>query len=216
MWHLELLHWHTNYSGDSVNWILPSAANGAHVKAPHLTILQVYKDMLNTCNKIIWYGYHTATHQFHPFSYRKDQYLGPVRLVWFRDTVVQMVQQINGCICLTHNALYKNVWNTLTYVTSNVKRGGKSDMEGVPPAPYGVTFAPHHVAVAPLFVSAQYMDSCFHWTVYNITYGDMHIVVYMLQWSEPTSENRTALNTPEVTCCKLWPQSEIEKCQQNV
>jgi len=27
---------------------------------------------------------------------------------------------------------------------------GKSDMEGVPPAPYGVTFAPHHVSLACL------------------------------------------------------------------
>ena len=85
---------------------------------------------------------------------------------------------------------------------------GMSDMEGVPPAPHSVTFAPHRVALAPRFVHcaslfAQCIYDYFHWTVYNITCGDVLNYCRPTKWSEHTLEHLAALSTQEALCYRL-------------
>ena len=66
---------------------------------------------------------------------------------------------------------------------------GKSDMEGVPPAPHSVTFAPHRVALAPRFVHcASLFAQCIYDFIFtdNITCGDVLNYCRPTKWSERT------------------------------
>jgi len=54
---------------------------------------------------------------------------------------------------------------------------GKSDMEGVPPAPHSVTFAPHRVALVPCFV---YCASLFAQCIYDFNFTGQYIIQHVV------------------------------------
>jgi len=118
------------------------------------------------------------------------------------------------------------VWNTLNYVTVGDSTQhdivGHEWHGGCPSCPAQCHLCPSPCCSCPtlcplcLVICAMYIWLCFHWTVYNITCGDVLNYCRPTKWSERTLEHLAALSTQEALCYRLWVQSETVKCQRNV